>query len=272
MTAPESGGRVSVRLPRPDRLRALLLLLALASPLAMAEGDTDPDGFKEPLKELKFNPGLDQREFERSTFEALEVYDPWESWNRRVYHFNYRVDDWVLLPLVHGYESVTPRFVRTGVANFFSNLGDVSNLLNSLLQFKGKRALQVTGRLLVNTTVGVVGLWDPASRIGLPKQKEDFGQTLGFYGVSDGPYLVLPILGPSNLRDAGGLAVDFTAEGQIDFLNVPDYSEDHPAVYLLRAVNTRYTTDFRYGQLNSPFEYEKIRYVYTRARELMVDE
>lgn len=253
-------------------LRALWLLLALASPAALAEGGSDPDGFKEPLKVLKFNPGLQQREFERSTLEALDVYDPWESWNRRVYHFNYRVDDWVLLPLVHGYQRVTPRPVRTGVANFFSNLGDVSNLLNSALQFKGKRAVQVSGRLLVNTTVGILGLWDPASRLGLPKQTEDFGQTLGFYGVADGPYLMLPILGPSTLRDAGGLVVDFGAQGQIDFLNMADYSEEHPAIYLLRGVNARYTTNFRYGQLNSPFEYEKIRYVYSRARQLLIEE
>lgn len=250
--------------------RFLAFALLFGHGLAMAE--TDEDGFKRPLDQLKINPALDQREFERATLQALNVYDPWDSWNRRVYHFNYRFDEWVFLPVVRGYEFVTPRFVRSGVSNFFGNLGDVPNLLNSLLQFKGKRAMQTTGRLLINTTIGVAGLWDPATRMGLPKQREDFGQTLGFYGVPDGPYLVLPILGPSNLRDTGGLVVDFAAESQINFLNVSEVSGDHPEVLVLRVVDQRYTTNFRYGQVNSPFEYEKVRYVYTRARELQIAE
>ncbi len=232
----------------------------------------NPDGFTEPMKQLKFNPGLDQREFERSTLNALNVYDPLESWNRRIYHFNYRFDEWVFLPLVDGYRYVTPTFLREGVSNFFSNLGDVSNLLNSLFQLKGKRSLETTGRLLLNTTLGVAGLWDPATRMGLPRQTEDFGQTLGFYGVPGGAYLMLPFFGPSNLRDTSGLIFDFTAESQINFLNVSQASDDHPEIYALRAIDKRYTTSLRYGQLNSPFEYEKVRYVYTEARKLQIAE
>ncbi|WP_342245015.1 MlaA family lipoprotein [Pseudomonas sp. OTU5201] len=248
-----------------------MIALLLASPLARAQ-EPDQDGFTQPLKDLKFNPGLDQREFERSTLNALSVYDPYESWNRRVYHFNYRFDEWVFLPVVRGYRYVTPGFVRSGVSNFFSNLGDVPNLLNSLLQLKGQRSMEITGRLLLNTTIGVVGLWDPAARIGLPKQTEDFGQTLGYYGVTDGPFLMLPILGPSNLRDTGGLVVDYVADYQINFLNVPEVSSDHPEITALRMVDKRYTTKFRYGQLNTPFEYEKLRYVYTESRKLQIAE
>ena len=255
---------------------ALLPALLMASLPAFADTPAkpvaDPDGFTQPLRQLTFNPGLDQREFERSTFDALEVYDPLESWNRRVYHFNYRFDQWVFLPVVRGYTYVTPRFVRSGVSNFFSNLGDVPNLVNSLLQFKGQRSMEVTGRLLINTTIGVVSLWDPATLMGLPKQSEDFGQTLGFYGVGAGPYLMLPLLGPSNLRDTTGLVVDFAAENQINFLNVAEVSSDHPEITALRIVDKRYTTSFRYGQLNSPFEYEKIRYVYTESRKLQIAE
>jgi phospholipid-binding lipoprotein MlaA len=232
----------------------------------------DSDGFKEPLTKLKFNPGLDQREFERSTLNALNVYDPLESWNRRVYHFNYRFDQWVFLPVVDGYRYVTPSFVRTGVSNFFNNLGDVPNLMNSLLQFKGKRSMETTARLLLNTTVGVAGLWDPATAMGLPRQSEDFGQTLGFYGVPAGAYFVLPIFGPSNLRDTSGLLVDYTAESAINFLNVSEVSANHPELLLLRGVDKRYQTSFRYGQLNSPFEYEKVRYVYTESRKLQIAE
>ncbi|MGE8361576.1 MlaA family lipoprotein [Pseudomonas sp.] len=248
-----------------------LLSLLFAAGLAQAQ-PVDDDGFKQPLQNLQFNPGLDQREFERSTLSALEVHDPLESWNRRVYHFNYRFDEWVFLPVVDGYRYVTPTLVQTGVSNFFSNLGDVPNLLNSLLQLKGKRSLETTARLLLNTTIGVAGLWDPATRMGLPRQREDFGQTLGFYGVPSGPYLMLPLLGPSNLRDTGGLMVDFSAESAINFLNVAEASSNHPEITLLRVVDQRSNTNFRYGQLNSPFEYEKIRYFYTESRKLQIAE
>ncbi|MDT4878594.1 MlaA lipoprotein [compost metagenome] len=146
------------------------------------------------------------------------------------------------------------------------------NLLNSMLQLKGQRSIEITGRLLLNTTIGVAGLWDPASRMGLPKQSEDFGQTLGYYGVGDGAYLMLPILGPSNVRDTGGLVVDYVADYQINFLNVPEVSSNHPEITVLRMVDKRYTTGFRYGQLNTPFEYEKLRYVYTQSRKLQIAE
>ncbi len=232
----------------------------------------ESDGFLDPLRELKFNPGLDQREFERSTLEALNVYDPLESVNRRIYHFNYRLDQWVLLPLVNGYQYVTPSFVRTGVSNFFNNLGDVPNLFNSVLQLKAKRSAEITARLMFNTIIGVGGLWDPATSMGLPRQSEDFGQTLGFYGVPEGPYLMLPLLGPSNLRDTPGLAVDYAGEQSINYLNVADASKDHPEIFALRVVDKRYNTKFRYGQLNSPFEYEKVRYVYTQSRKLQIAE
>ena len=260
-------------------VKKLLIVTALLA-AGLVQADEIParasvieaDGFTDPLKELKFNPGLDQREFERSTLTALNVYDPFESVNRRLYHFNYRFDQWVFLPVVNGYRYITPSFVRTGVSNFFSNVGDVPNLLNSLLQFKGKRSMEITARLLLNTTIGVAGLWDPATKMGLPHQSEDFGQTLGFYGVPEGPYVMLPILGPSNLRDTGGLVVDYSAENWINFLNVAEVSSNHPEVWVLRAIDKRYTTSFRYCQLNSPFEYEKVRYVYTAARRLQIAE
>lgn len=251
---------------------ALTTTLLLASGLTQAQHQVDDDGFKQPLEHLQFNAGLDQREFERSSLGALQVYDPLESWNRRVYHFNYRFDQWLFLPIVNGYRYVTPNLVQSGVSNFFSNLGDVPNLLNSLLQFKGKRSLQTGARLLLNTTVGVAGLWDPATRLKLPKQREDFGQTLGFYGAPAGPYLMLPLLGPSNLRDAGGLVVDFSAKSQVDLLNVATASVSHPEITLLEIVDQRSTVNFRYGQLNSPFEYEKIRFFYHESRELQIAE
>jgi phospholipid-binding lipoprotein MlaA len=251
---------------------ALALFAALLSSAATAQTTVEDDGFKRPLKDLKFNPGLNQREFERSTLSALEVYDPLESWNRRVYHFNYRFDEWVFLPVVDGYRYITPSLVQKGVSNFFGNLGDVPNLLNSALQLKGQRSLNTTARLLLNTTIGVVGLWDPATLMGLPRQAEDFGQTLGYYGAPSGAYLMLPILGPSNLRDTGGLVVDFGAAQAINYLDMAEISSDHPEIIALRAVNQRATTNFRYGQINSPFEYEKLRFFYTESRKLQIAE
>lgn len=253
--------------------RPLLALLLLASSIANAQtAIPDEDGFTHPLQRLEFNPSLDQREFERATFDALNIHDPWESLNRRMYYFNYRLDQWVMLPTVRAYRQVTPRFVRTGVSNFFNNLGDIPTLFNSLAQFKGERAMNTTARLLFNTIIGVGGIWDPATRMGLPRHREDFGQTLGFYGVPHGPYLVLPALGPSNLRDTAGQVMDFAVERQVDYFNYSQASGGEAGLTALRVIDLRHSTSLRYGQLNSPFEYEKVRYIYTRARELQIEE
>ncbi|MFC0709211.1 MlaA family lipoprotein [Azorhizophilus paspali] len=255
-----------------ERLWPLVAALLLGSLAQAAEPAADADGFKRPLEHLQFNSGHEQHEFERASLAILDVRDPWERWNRRVYHFNYRFDEWVLLPAVRGYRAVTPGVVRSGVRNFFANLAEIPSLLNSLLQLRGRRALDTSARLLLNTTLGVAGLWDPASRMGLPRQGEDFGQTLGVYGVPAGSYLMLPVLGPSNLRDAVGQLADFLAANRIDYLNVATASDDHPEIFALKAVDKRDSIPFRYGQLNSPFEYNKIRYVYTRARQLQIEE
>ncbi len=249
---------------------ASLLLLPLAN-YSNAE-QIDADGFKNPLQNLKFNPHLGQHEFERATLEALHISDPLEQWNRRVYHFNYRFDQWVFLPVVKGYSKVTPHFLRKGVSNFFSNLGEIPTLANSLLQLKGQRAMETTARILFNTTFGFAGVWDAATKMGLKKNSEDFGQTLGYYGVPHGPYLMLPLLGPSNVRDTSGIVADYTMDFTVNFLNVAKESERHPEIFMLKIIDQRYITKLRYGQLNSPFEYEKIRYVYTKSRELKIAE
>lgn len=256
-----------------ESLRRLLLSALLAtSASALAEQPDDADGFTRPLEQLKFNPRLDQREFERATLVALVNNDPWEEWNRRVYHFNQRFDEWVYLPVVNGYRFVTPRLVRSGVSHFFANLGEVPSLANHLLQLQGKDAMHTTARLLFNTTLGVGGLWDPASRMGLERRSEDFGQTLGYWGAEEGPYLVLPLLGPSNLRDTGGLAFDTAVGGAANPAAAAGLTEQGTAYYGTMAIDRRHINDFRYGQLNSPFEYEKVRYVYTEARRLQIRE
>lgn len=254
--------------------KALILALILISGAMPAQAEPiNDEGFTQPLASLKYvrhDQGVVA--FNQATLALLNIPDPWELANRRLYHFNQRVDERVLVPVVKAYRFFIPNLLRQGVTNFFSNLGDVSNFSNSLLQLKGKRSLQTGGRLLINTTVGLAGVWDPASKLGFVKQNEDFGQTLGLYGVKQGPYMMLPILGPSNLRDASGRVVDFAAGESINFLNVAETSNDYREISAVKIVNEREITEFRYGQLNSPFEYEKLRYVFSRARELQVQE
>jgi len=134
--------------------------------------------------------------------------DPLEPMNRAIYSFNDGVDSAIFKPLAQGYRAVLPSFMRNGISNFFSNINDVLIALNNLLQGKISNAVSDVGRVLVNTTVGVGGLFDVATNFGLEKHNEDFGQTLGYWGIADGPYLVLPLLGPSNFRDALGRIVD----------------------------------------------------------------
>ena len=134
--------------------------------------------------------------------------DPWEGLNRKTYAFNDALDRAVLKPVAQGYQRVTPAFVQEGVNNFFDNLDDVATSLNNFLQGKPKQGLSDAGRFLANTVLGVFGLWDVATPMGLEKHYEDFGQTLGVWGVDSGPYLVLPLLGPSSARDAPARVVD----------------------------------------------------------------
>ncbi len=134
--------------------------------------------------------------------------DPWEGYNRRIYAFNDAVDRTVLKPVAQGYQESVPDFAQEGVANFFDNLQDVGIGLNNLLQGKVVAGLSDLGRFAVNTVVGIGGLWDVATPMGLEKHNEDFGQTLGRWGVPPGPFLVLPLLGPSSARDAPARVVD----------------------------------------------------------------
>jgi len=139
--------------------------------------------------------------------------DPLEPMNRGIYKFNDVADKAVFKPVASGYKAITPTPVRAGINNFFNNLSNVVTVFNQLLQFKFNKAAETTGRLVVNTTVGILGFVDVASRTGFNRYKEDFGQTLGYWGVGPGPYVMLPLLGPSNVRDTAGLITDwFTFE------------------------------------------------------------
>jgi phospholipid-binding lipoprotein MlaA len=134
--------------------------------------------------------------------------DPWESWNRGVYKFNTAADKAVARPVARAYVKVVPRPVRTGVSNFFANINTPTVMINDALQGKFLAAANDLGRFVLNTTVGIGGLFDPATSAGLDRNEEDFGLTLGHWGVHSGPFIELPILGPSDLRDGPAKVVD----------------------------------------------------------------
>jgi len=144
--------------------------------------------------------------------ELRDPRDPWEPVNRAVYRFNTDFDNAFMKPIAKGYQKVTPEPVDRGVTNFFDNIADVTSAVNNLLQFKLARAGSDVGRVAVNSTVGFLGFVDVATNMGIPSYKEDFGQTLGYWGYSPGPYVVLPLLGPSSARDTIGFAGDVVVD------------------------------------------------------------
>ncbi len=150
--------------------------------------------------------------------EARDPRDPWESYNRSMFQFNDAVDRVVLKPVATVYRDVLPQPVRTGASNFFSNLGDVWSFVNNVLQAKPVGALSSFWRVVINSTMGLGGVLDPASEMRLERHREDFGQTLARWGVPNGPYFVLPLLGPSTVRDTAGLPVDWYGQ-PLGYLN-----------------------------------------------------
>ena len=166
---------------------------------------------------------------------ATRAKDPLESMNRAVFGFNDALDRAVVKPVAQAYTDHVHSGVRTMIGNVFGNLGDAWSAVNQLLQGKPMLALSDLGRVLINTTIGFGGLGDPASEMGIEKHREDFGQTLGRWGVGSGPYLVLPFLGPSTIRDTAGLPLDWYGDG----LQLIDRSGPYWTAYGLRAVHIR---------------------------------
>jgi phospholipid-binding lipoprotein MlaA len=146
--------------------------------------------------------------------------DPYEGFNRGVYKFNDTLDRAALKPIAKGYRKVTPGFVRTGIGNVLANLEYPGTFVNQFLQGKWVLGFRDTGRFLINSTLGVAGIFDVATPLGLEKNDEDFGQTLAFWGVSSGPFINLPLLGPSSVRDAPARALDFLTN-PLQYTDVP---------------------------------------------------
>jgi phospholipid-binding lipoprotein MlaA len=197
--------------------------------------------------------------------------DPWEPVNRKIFGFNETVDNYVFKPVANGYRWVMPDPLQIAVGNVFSNLNDIPVTLNNLLQLKFNNALTSSMRVIVNSTLGLAGAADVATSIGLEKHDEDFGQTLGYHGVASGPYIVLPFLGPSSTRDAGGRVLDIATDPVFvgSFFVAP---------FIGPIVGSTRATDTRAGLLKSEKtideaaldKYEFIRDAYLQRRRSLV--
>lgn len=203
-----------------------------------------------------------------TTQQHSETNDPLEGYNRVIYSFNDTVDKAVTKPIAQGYNYVMPDPVNKGISNFFSNLDDITVIINDLLQFKFSQALDDTGRFLLNSTVGVVGLIDVASSHGLEKNNEDFGQTLGAWGVDTGPYIVWPFIGPSNMRDTVGLVGDYYTD-PVTYVEGPDARNPF---LITRIVDKRANLLKAEKVLNEAAidEYSYVRDAYLQRRENLV--
>ncbi len=201
-----------------------------------------------------------------------DVSDPWEGWNRRVYNFNARFDRYIFAPTAEAYKRYLPKLLRMGVHNFMRNIREVMNVGNALLQFRLRTAARSTGRFVVNSTLGVAGLGDPATLMGMYYQREDFGQTLGVWGAGPGPFIVLPLLGPSSLRDTFGLGVDYVAWTELNIAGYGSWARSQFLFWptLLYAVDTRANIDFRYYELGTIYEYIWVRKLYLEVREFEI--
>ena len=165
--------------------------------------------------------------------------DPLEPMNRAIFGFNEIVDDNILEPVAKGYRYVTPDPVERSVSNFFNNLGEINTIINSALQMKIDKTITSSSRLAINSTVGVFGLFDVATSLGIQREREDFGQTLGFYGISSGPYLVLPFFGPSSFRDAPGFYADVMMEKSISPVYTELHHEERQTIQATNVIDTR---------------------------------
>jgi len=193
--------------------------------------------------------------------------DPWERFNRSVFIFNDKLDRAFAKPVARGYVKITPRVIRTGVSNFFSNIDTVPTIINDALQGKFRQVGHDTARFLLNSTLGLGGLFDPASAAGLEYNEEDLGQTLGKWGVKAGPYLMLPVLGPSSVRDAFARAAD-------TYMEPVYYLGDESTRYIIRGVDL---LDGRASLLELDAQIERsydkyafIRNAWTQRREYQV--
>ena len=215
-------------------------------------------------------PGADEgRPLTPADAPLMRTYDPWERFNRLNYRFNARFDEAVFLPVSNGYRRL-PSPLRTGVHDFFGNLAEIDSIINYTLQGRLGRGARSLGRFVINSTIGIGGLFDVAKRLHVVQPPTGFGTTLAKWGMHPGPYLVIPVLGPSTVREAVGLLGDYAASYGINIASL--YRGDQSwALGVLNAVDTRSNISFRYYSTGSPFEYDNVRFLYVH-KLLLQDE
>jgi phospholipid-binding lipoprotein MlaA len=199
----------------------------------------------------------------------MYTYDPWERLNRFTYRFNARFDEAIFLPVADTYRRA-PRPIRAGIHNFFFNLAEIDSVINYALQWRLKYGLRSLTRLAINSTLGIGGLFDVATKLKLPGAPTGFATTLAKWGMHPGPYLVIPLLGPSTLRDGVGFLADYGAEYGINVAGLYRGGVSW-GLGVVNAVDQRANINFRYYTSGSPFEYETIRFLFVRRR-LIEDE
>ena len=212
-------------------------------------------------------------------FQLTGINDSLEPFNRRMYAFNTQIDKKIVYPASRIYAAVVPKPIRKGISNFYNNFSEIPTFVNSVLQLKPGKAVNALGRFVVNSTVGVLGVADVAKNMGMKRDPETMGDTLGHYGVKTGSFLVLPVLGPSDLRDAVGAGIDSISEGAVRrvaeeklFFDTGVFDKN---VYgftkpVVTGLNASSMIGMRYGDLNSPFEYDLVKAIYYNYRKIQV--
>ncbi len=223
-----------------------------------------------PMMTLSFasQANVDDSASTDAMYNEYEDIDPWEGFNRSIYSFNETMDEYLLRPVAVGYKKITPLIIDKGITNFFGNIGDVISISNSLFQAKGGQAAELTTRVMFNTTFGLLGFFDVSTEFGLKKTKEDFGQTLAVWGVGSGPYIMLPFLGPSSIRDGSGMVVDI-------FLDPQYYMSDEFSLFV--AKKAIWLVDVRGDLLASENlimgdKYTFIRNAYIQHRDFLIND
>ncbi|HEX3395712.1 MAG TPA: VacJ family lipoprotein [Steroidobacteraceae bacterium] len=256
--------------PEADNAAAAANAEAFAAALA-GESGSSPAPDAQPGQGAQAVQGAQQAPSLLTPADAppLYTYDPWERLNRFTYRFNARFDEAIFLPAADTYRRA-PRPIRAGIHNFFGNLTEIDSIINYTLQWRLKYGLRSLERLAVNSTIGIGGLFDVATKLKLPGTPTGFATTLAKWGMHPGPYLVIPLLGPSTLRDGVGYLADYGAGYGINVANLYRGNISW-GLLVVNGIDQRANIDFRYYSGGSPFEYETIRFLYVRRR-LIEDE
>jgi phospholipid-binding lipoprotein MlaA len=237
------------------KMQGLQATAAAAATLATPQGSDQPGGGgAEPPPPVKPDDAP-----------SLKTYDPWGRLNRFTYRFNARFDEALFLPVANGYKRFVPAPLRGGVHSFFANLTEIGSVINYTLQGRLHRTVRSFGRFVINTTLGIGGLFDIAARFDIPYEPTGFGTTLARWGMHPGPYLVMPLLGPSTFREGVGYGVDYGTDYAINFGDLYRGYQSW-GLGVTNAVDQRSNVDFRYYSTGSPFEYETIRFLYMRKQ------